>query len=76
MQDVTDRFGLGWVCDTRNPIEFAQTIRNITDGTQTHRVSDRSREFVEFHSLSNFQSQITERIAQRMASGTSSAKFA
>jgi glycosyltransferase involved in cell wall biosynthesis len=76
MQDVTDRFGLGWVCDTRNPVEFAQTIRDITDGTQTHRVSDRSREFVEFHSLSNFQSQITERIAQRMASGTSSAKFA
>jgi hypothetical protein len=76
MQDVTDRFGLGRVCDTRNPIEFAQTIRDITDGTQMHCLSDRSREFVEFHSLSNFQSQITERIAQRMASGTSSAMFA
>jgi glycosyltransferase involved in cell wall biosynthesis len=76
MQDVTERFGLGWVCDTRNPLEFAQRIRDITDGTQTHRVCDRSRAFVEFHSLSNFQVQITERIAQRMVSGTSSAKFA
>ena len=75
MQDVTDRFGLGWVCDTRNPIEFAQKIRDITDGTQTHHFSDRSRAFVEFHSLSNFQSQITARIAQRMASDRSSARF-
>ena len=75
MQDVTDRFGLGWVCDTRNSIEFAQKIRDITDGTQTHHFSDRSRAFVEFHSLSNFQSQITARIAQRMASDRSSARF-
>ena len=75
MHDVTDRFGLGWVCDTRNPIEFAQKIRDITDGTQTHHFSDRSRAFVEFHSLSNFQSQITARIAQRMASDRSRARF-
>ena len=75
MQDATDRFGLGWVCDTRNPIEFAQRIRDITDGTQSYRISDRSRAFVEFHSLSNFQSQITARIAQRMASDGSIARF-
>lgn len=75
MHDVTDRFELGWVCDTRNPIEFAQKIRDITDWTQSYRVSDRSRAFVEFHSLSNFQSQITARIAQRMASASSRAKF-
>ena len=75
MHDVTDRFGLGWVCDTRNPNEFAQKIRDITDGTHTHHFSDRSRAFVEFHSLSNFQSQITARIAQRMASDRSRARF-
>ncbi|MCY3005692.1 MAG: glycosyltransferase [Planctomycetota bacterium] len=71
MQDVTERFGLGWVCDTRNPIEFAQMLRTITEGAQEYSVDDRSKRFVEFHSLSNFQSQITERIVQRLASRTS-----
>lgn len=73
MQDVTERFGLGWVCDTRNPIEFARMLRTITEGAQVYSVDDRSKRFVEFHSLSNFQSQITERIVQRLASRTSTA---
>jgi len=73
MEDVTKRYGLGWTCDTRNPIEFAERLSEILGQTTRYEPSDMAKQFVEFHTLANFQSQITDRIRQRLCSqGTNS----
>jgi glycosyltransferase involved in cell wall biosynthesis len=66
MADVTDRYGLGWTCNTQSPACFASRIQEILDSSKAYTPSDASLRFVEFHTLANFQRQITERISQRM----------
>lgn len=69
MEDVTHRYGLGWTCHTQNPVSFASKIQEILDRPEDYVSSEASRGFVEFHTLANFQRQITNLISQRMAFG-------
>jgi glycosyltransferase involved in cell wall biosynthesis len=66
MEDVTNRHGLGWTCDTRNPSVFAEKIRSILGQLEGYTQSQSAQRFVEFHTLGNFQKQITHQIASRM----------
>jgi len=67
MGDVTERYALGWTCPTQNPVLFASKIHEVLDRAEVYTPSAASRQFVEFHTLANFQSQITERISKRLA---------
>lgn len=67
MEDVTHRYGLGWTCRTQDPASFASKIQDILDRSEAYVPSEASRGFVEFHTLANFQRQITSRISHRMA---------
>lgn len=69
MEDVTQRYGLGWTCETRNPSVFAGKIAEILGLSEAYSPGQNAKQFVEFHSLRNFQSQITRQIASRMDSG-------
>jgi len=66
MEDVTNRHGLGWTCDTRNHSVFAEKIRSILGQLEGYTPSQSAQRFVEFHTLGNFQKQITHQIASRM----------
>lgn len=66
MEDVTHRYSLGWTCHARDPACFAEKIRDILDCSEPYLPSKISREFVEFHTVENFQRQITSRISERM----------
>jgi glycosyltransferase involved in cell wall biosynthesis len=70
MEDVTQRYGLGWTCQTRNPSVFAAKISEILGLPESYLPGQNARQFVEFHSLKNFQSQITEQIASRLGLGS------
>ena len=67
MGDVTERYALGWTCPTQNPVLFASKIQEVLDRSEVYTPSAASRQFVEFHTLANFQSQITDRISTRLA---------
>jgi glycosyltransferase involved in cell wall biosynthesis len=67
MGDVTERYALGWTCTTQNPVLFASKIQEVLDRSEVYTPSAASRQFVEFHTLANFQSQITDRISTRLA---------
>jgi glycosyltransferase involved in cell wall biosynthesis len=67
MGDVTERYALGWTCPTQNPVLFASKIQEVLDRSEVYTPSAASRQFVEFHTLANFQSQITNRISKRLA---------
>ena len=72
MEDVTHRYGLGWTCDTRDPCVFSTAIRHVMTHLDGYVPGPESKGFVKFHSLSNFQQQMTCRIQERMALGGSS----
>ncbi|MFM8573635.1 MAG: glycosyltransferase [Pirellula sp.] len=67
MEDVTHRYSLGWTCRTRDPREFALKMSEILAQPGAYTQTPQAKSFVEFHSLANFQSRITERIRQRQA---------
>jgi hypothetical protein len=67
MGDVTERYALGWTCPTQNPVLFASKIQEVLDRSEVYTPSAASRQFVEFHTLANFQSQITDHISKRLA---------
>ena len=68
MEDVTKNHQLGWICNTRNPEEFAKAISTAFQRADDYRPSKTARDFVEFHSVANFQSLITERLRERLRS--------
>jgi len=63
MEDVTNRYQLGWTCDTRNANEFAGFLRTILSNSESYVPSKTARDFVDFHTVENFQRQITQRIS-------------
>jgi glycosyltransferase involved in cell wall biosynthesis len=69
MEDVTNRYGLGWTCNTRNSAVFAEKIRSVLGLLDGYSPSRSMQRFVEFHTLANFQKQITSQIANRMGLG-------
>jgi glycosyltransferase involved in cell wall biosynthesis len=71
MEDVTHRYGLGWTCDTRDPSVFSCAIRQAMADLDGYAPGPESKGFVKFHSLANFQQQMTCRIQERMALGGS-----
>jgi glycosyltransferase involved in cell wall biosynthesis len=69
MEDVTRRFGLGWTCDTRDPGVFSATIQEVIGQLQGYAPSPPSKGFVDFHTLANFQQQVTCRMQERLRLG-------
>lgn len=73
MRETTQRFNLGWTCNTRNAAEFGQVLVETLSTCDKHVGSKDAQDFVSFHSLDNFQALITQRIRQRILGHT---KFA
>jgi glycosyltransferase involved in cell wall biosynthesis len=67
MQETTQRFNLGWTCNTRNPAEFGQVLVETVSACDKHLGSQGAQDFVSFHSLDNFRARITQRIRQRIS---------
>lgn len=66
MAEVVDRFQLGTACDITHAPTFANAIVNAYHTSEYHRPQASARRFVAFHTIENFASRITERVAQRM----------
>jgi len=66
MAEVVDRFQLGTACDITHTPTFADAIANAFDSSENYRPHASSRRFVAFHTIENFASRITERVALRM----------
>lgn len=66
MAEVVDRFQLGTACDITHAPTFADAIANAFQASASYRPHASARRFVAFHTIENFASRITERVALRM----------
>ena len=67
MHETTQRFNLGWTCNTRDPSEFGQVLVETVSSCDKFLAGASAQEFVSFHSLDNFRARITQRIRQRIS---------
>ncbi|MEI8213658.1 MAG: hypothetical protein WCI02_16035 [Planctomycetota bacterium] len=71
MEDMVQRFGLGGTCDTNRRDVFAENLLEALDHGASYCPTADAKRFVAFHSIDNFASRISERIAERIGINSS-----
>jgi glycosyltransferase involved in cell wall biosynthesis len=63
---VIQDFGLGWICNVQDCVEFSKTIEHAMEHLQNYRPSESGAGFARYHTLENFKLHWTRQIRQRL----------